>query len=383
LGIAAAVAAGLAIIGVVIYEAYKKSQPFRSLLGDLWEKLKYGWEIVKQVAQGIANEFNQELRPAFQMLWDKISNEIIPAIQKFYDELYTKHVKDLEELKNWVLSLVRDGFQYMSLVIRKVLVPALDDLKKFWHDHRDAIMEVADKLEWLGKQFVKFGGPVVLLAVIAVIATFIGAIALAIIILVKLWEGIAAVINFIMMLVHWLVDADAAVHRFIERIWDWVTNTQNATKTIKDAFGAVVAYLKNEFGGAATMLYDVGKQIIMGLINGVKAALGPLGDALGAVTAFIKAHKGPESVDRKLLFSNGQLVMKGFMAGINSMVPSLELQLAEITANVQQNAPTAAPGTATSSTVNNVTLNTTINTNEISPQRNSAELGRLLVGRIA
>ncbi|MEU6513614.1 phage tail tape measure protein [Streptomyces sp. NPDC046978] len=71
-------------------------------------------------------------------------------------------------------------------------------------------------------------------------------------------------------------------------------------------------------GNTGHLLYSAGAAIVSGLISGLKSKLGPLGTALGGITSFIKAHKGPPSYDRVMLHPAGQMIIQGLVAGLNS-----------------------------------------------------------------
>lgn len=89
------------------------------------------------------------------------------------------------------------------------------------------------------------------------------------------------------------------------------------------------------FRGAGSWLYNAGKNIIQGLINGLISMFRRLQDTLGSVTRALPDWKGPPSTDRKLLVDNGQLIMQGLIRGFQDMVPRVQATLNSIT-NVMQ-----------------------------------------------
>lgn len=87
-------------------------------------------------------------------------------------------------------------------------------------------------------------------------------------------------------------------------------------------------------GNLGRLLYNAGKDIIQGLIDGVTAMIGKLTDKLKSITKLIPDKKGPPSSDRKLLEENGELIMAGLIRGINSQVPTLERILRGVTTDI-------------------------------------------------
>lgn len=88
------------------------------------------------------------------------------------------------------------------------------------------------------------------------------------------------------------------------------------------------------FSNAGTLLVSAGAAIVQGLINGIRSKMSDLNNTLKAVTASIPANKGPESVDRVLLFDAGQLIMDGFIKGLESRYAAVRKSLGSLTGMV-------------------------------------------------
>lgn len=99
------------------------------------------------------------------------------------------------------------------------------------------------------------------------------------------------------------------------------------------------------FAGAGSWLVDAGRQIIQGLISGIRSAIGGLQSLLNSVTGMIPDWKGPPERDKKLLYGSGRLIMQGLQAGIKAETPGVEAVLGRLTDQIGQWGAPAAPVT--------------------------------------
>lgn len=116
---------------------------------------------------------------------------------------------------------------------------------------------------------------------------------------------------------------------------------QKAYDAVKTKVLAVVSYVAGlgskiikAIGNTGSMLYNAGKDIIQGLINGITNMIGKLTSKLKSVTKMIPSWKGPATVDAKLLTPNGKLIMAGLIDGILKATPALKKTLQGITTSI-------------------------------------------------
>lgn len=88
------------------------------------------------------------------------------------------------------------------------------------------------------------------------------------------------------------------------------------------------------FSGAGSWLYNAGRNIIIGLWNGVVSLWNWLAAGFRRLTNLIPSWKGPEDRDRKLLTPAGVAIMRGLSAGIASQIPALRSTLAGVTGEI-------------------------------------------------
>jgi hypothetical protein len=72
------------------------------------------------------------------------------------------------------------------------------------------------------------------------------------------------------------------------------------------------------FGKAGTWLYQKGRNVISGFKNGMVSVWHDVTEWVGGIATWIKDHKGPVSLDARLLIPAGQAIMSGFLKGLKS-----------------------------------------------------------------
>jgi hypothetical protein len=72
----------------------------------------------------------------------------------------------------------------------------------------------------------------------------------------------------------------------------------------------------NAFSKAGNWLYGKGKDVLNGFVDGLKAPWKALTNWVSGIAKWIKDHKGPISLDRKLLHPAGVALMKGLLGGL-------------------------------------------------------------------
>lgn len=96
---------------------------------------------------------------------------------------------------------------------------------------------------------------------------------------------------------------------------------------IKGIPGKVTAAL----GNIGSLLFNAGKNLINGFLNGIKAAVPAVEGFLGWVTDKLTSWKGPEDKDKKLLVPAGRAVMQGFGAGLALGATDIRTMLGDYT----------------------------------------------------
>lgn len=151
------------------------------------------------------------------------------------------------------------------------------------------------------------------------------------------YTGIGAVINFFKELPRKILDA---IVNLGQMLWDFFTAAVGRAKTgATNIIQEILQYMRNvpqmilnALGDVGRFLYEAGKKIIQGLIDGIKAMAGKLGDAAGAVIGKVSdwipgspVKKGPLRVLNKG-YAGEQIVkmlLDGMESGLKSVNPAL------------------------------------------------------------
>lgn len=142
--------------------------------------------------------------------------------------------------------------------------------------------------------------------------------------------------------------------RSVSEVWRTINrevreSAESVGRTL-DGFGdKMVAAIKDP----KKVLYNVGKQIVQGLVDGIGDSFGTVQNKLGDLTGKIKGWKGPPEKDAKLLTPAGQSIIESLMVGIDQKTPALKSQLNRLTDAMSVNVGTGTgTGSVTTATTN-------------------------------
>lgn len=188
-------------------------------------------------------------------------------------------------------------------------------------------------------------------------------------------KAITAVVGFVKKLVSVVVAAVVAYinawRRIITFMIDFAIQVGKKIKNVIDVISEIPGKIEDGLKDAVEKVYNIGKDIMQGLIDGLKSKIGALGTTLAEITKFIADNKGPEAKDRVLLRPAGQTIMDGLIQGLIDRRRELARQLKAVTREIENgitpalgsvltlgDARTAvlAPRSAATTTTINVTL---------------------------
>ena len=100
-------------------------------------------------------------------------------------------------------------------------------------------------------------------------------------------------------------------------------------------FSTLPETISGFFSGLGDILTEAGRNIIGGLLNGLKEKFEEVKSWVGGVGSWIASHKGPKQYDLGLLVQNGEWIMAGLQEGLQRGLPPVEDTLSDITDSIQ------------------------------------------------
>ncbi len=177
-------------------------------------------------------------------------------------------------------------------------------------------------------------------------------------------DGVAAVVSWLLGLPGRAAEAAADLGPRLRSVAREAM--ADALAAIRSGGGEVLDWLrglpdraKDELGDLSRVLYDAGRDLIQGLIDGISSMLGGIRDAIGSVTDLIPdfglfSAPAPEAESlvaplakrltngrqEQLLRPAGNQLMSGFEDGLTAIIPSVRAQLRSVTEEISAYRPT-------------------------------------------
>ncbi len=145
--------------------------------------------------------------------------------------------------------------------------------------------------------------------------------------------------------------AVAYVRERVSSAWGYVRERtraawQGIVDTIRGRIDAAMSWVRGikgrvtgVFAAAGTWLLGAGKSILAGLLGGMKDAWEDAAEWLSGLAGKIPKIKGPPAKDRRLLRSNGRLILQGLREGFEDQFPAVERTLGTLTKRIAGYAP--------------------------------------------
>lgn len=307
----AAVVAGLVWFFTQTKTGQKLWQGFTQFLSNAWQSLV---SIAQSVWSAIASAFTTVVE-VIKGVWSGITG-FFSGLWQGIVSIATTVWNSLVAVIATVWNIITTVIQTDITVISSIIQATLTIIQTVWNTIWNAIVTVA--------QTVWDMVVTVISTAINVVAGIIQAITQAIqgnwsavwntivSITITVWNGIKSVvsagINGVQSVITSVMNGLKSV---ISTVWN----------TIKSIFNAGVNFIKSV---VHIDLSAQGRAIMNSFLNGLESAWESVKSFVGGIGSWIKAHKGPIRVDRKLLIPAGVAIMTGFNKGLQDQFETVK-----------------------------------------------------------
>jgi TP901 family phage tail tape measure protein len=365
-GIIAGIIAGIGLIVAAFVLLWKRSEAFRTAVGTIFSTITQHVAAMRKVLQPfvdfirntlipiLANGFKKaidNLQPAFEAISTFVREKVSPALVQLEAAL-TKAMPTIIAItkffgQNFVTALqvaatVLGFFIRMFLDVAGVVIPIVVKAISFMIEHIDFFIGAIKGIGIAAAFVFNFLQG----AVQAVVAFWVGAWNLAGNIVKGVWNAIVNYVKNGIAAVQGYVAKVAAVRQMIFDAFE------RARAAVVEKTAAMVDFVKglpgkilSALGNLGSLLYNKGKEIIQGLINGIGDMIGKLkskvSEAVSAIGRFLPgspAKEGPLS-GRGYVKIRGQHLVEDFATGINDNARMVEQAIAALIGGVGAGLP--------------------------------------------
>ena len=276
------IAAITALVAAFIY-LWNTNEDFRQFWINLWENVKEvaiavweaiknffaaAWEAISSTAQAVWNG----IKDFFSGLWEGIKT-IFSTVVEVIKTIITTYFNIYKTIITTVLNAIKTVFTTIWNGIKTVVTTVVTAIQTFITTAWNAIKNTVTT---------------VLNAIKTVITT--------------VWNGIKTAVTTVVN----------AIKNVISTVWNGIKNTvstvvngikntvstvfNNIKSSISGTMGNIVSVIKNGFNNAISFITSLpskalqwGKDMIMGIVNGIKSCIGAVGDAVSSVANKIKS----------------------------------------------------------------------------------------------
>lgn len=276
-------------------------QPFIEAFLNAWNILKDGltaiWEGVKLVIQGA---------------WEFIKAIVLGAVLIVIDLVtgnFTKLQEDLQIIWETIKTAIQTVWEGIKQVVMTIVTTLISLLVNAWEGFKNGLVAIWNYLQTTASTIWNS----LKSAVVTIVTGLVNGIR-------SLWEGFKAsfttIINTIQSIaVNTWNSIKSSVTGIIQGL---VSAAQSAWNTFKSGVSSLVNSVTSIFNSLRNInLWDIGTTIMNGFLNGLKSAWSSVQNFVSGIAGWIRDHKGPIEVDRKLLIPAGNAIMESLDEGLN------------------------------------------------------------------
>jgi len=276
------IAAIVALVAAFIY-LWNNCEEFRQFWIDLWEGIKEiavavwealkeffkaAWEAIKSTAETVWNA----IKNFFQGLWDGIK-AIFQTVVDAIKLIITTYFNIYKTIITTVLNAIKTVFTTIWNAIKTVVTTVVTAISTFLTTAWTAIQTTATTI-WnaISSFFTNIWN-----GIKNVITTAVNAIKNVV---TTAWNNIKNTVTSV----------GNAIKTAVTNLWNNVTSAvKNAMSNVFSAVKSGFANVKDHITGLASQAFNWGKDLIMGIVNGIKSCISAVGDAVSSVADKIRS----------------------------------------------------------------------------------------------